>query len=374
MRHVPLCVLVLVPATVAQQGTTTTPPGSPPLVNAAFSNFGSGCAGTGWATGADLFLPASLASSFGNVNNNIPLSWTPTRYQQVFLGSEIGTGVVVVGIGLRQDNQFSGYEGRQINLEVSLGGTTFDHTSLSTSFTGNFNSATAPRQVVFQQRNFCLPVMASSAPTNPADLLFTIPLDVPYPIALGANENLLVEMLNSGNSNGNASFTYPLDAGSGVTTARLWGAPAAATGTVGTGYGMVMALRTLGGTTPAIAHLFASTRPHLGQTFYFGISHGTIAAPTLVFVGSSNTSSGGIPLPLDLTPLGAAGCQLLVSINQIVLATATNAGGDLALALPIPSSTSLDGAPVYLQAFCFDPSVNALGFVASDGGMATLGT
>jgi hypothetical protein len=215
--------------------------------------------------------------------------------------------------------------------------------------------------------------MPSARPTNPAEMLFTIPFDVPVVVALGTNENLLVEMLNSGNSFNGSSFTYPLDAANGTTTARLWASPTSPTGTLGLNFGMVMGLRTIIAPTLPVPQLFHTTLPRLGQTFRFGLCQVALNAPLLLLLGSSNTTSGGIPLPFDLTPVGAPGCQLLVTATQIMLAMASGPGGDVAASLPIPTTSSLDGAVFYLQALVYDPSVNALGFVTSNGGMATIG-
>src|SRR5688572_25415266 len=61
-------------------------------------------------------VPASLANAFGNSNNNIPFSWSPTQYQQVFLGSELPTAYVMKGLNLRQDDAFSGFAGKTVDL------------------------------------------------------------------------------------------------------------------------------------------------------------------------------------------------------------------------------------------------------------------
>src|SRR5262245_54624995 len=60
-------------------------------------------------------VPASLANAFGNSNNNIPFSWSPTQYQQIFDGTEIP--LTVMGrLGMRQDEQFSGWAGASVDL------------------------------------------------------------------------------------------------------------------------------------------------------------------------------------------------------------------------------------------------------------------
>jgi len=190
---------------------------------------------------AGVILPAAWATTFGNTNNNIPMSWSPTRYQQVFLGSEIGNASkVFFSLGFRQDDAFAGYKGQIVDLEIKLGYTTYDHNSLTTNFNNNFNSGTP--LTVLKRRSILLPDMPSSKPTNPATFFIQIGFDIPFAYSYQQGRNLLIEIIQRGNSNNNSLFTYPLDAASGTTTSRLYasGNPNAATGTKGTGYGHIM--------------------------------------------------------------------------------------------------------------------------------------
>ncbi len=113
------------------------------------------------------------------------------------------------------------------------------------------------------------------------------------------------------------------------------------------------------------------SRPALGGTFTveagnlpFGIA--------LLMIGLSNVQTGtGIPLPIDLGFLGMPGCPLLVDpeINAPMIGTGTSASWNW----PLPAQASLFGIHVYLQAFSLDPTANAFGFVASNGGFGMLG-
>lgn len=113
------------------------------------------------------------------------------------------------------------------------------------------------------------------------------------------------------------------------------------------------------------------SRPALGGTFTveagnlpFGIA--------LLMIGLSNVQTGtGIPLPIDLGFLGMPGCPLLVDpeINAPMIGTGTSASWNW----PLPAQASLFGIYVYLQAFSLDPTANAFGFVASNGGFGMLG-
>ena len=172
-------------------------------------------------------LPASLSGSFGNNNSSIPFSWSPTQYQQVFDGTEIPASYTMTGLGLRQDELFSGIAGNSVDLEIQLGVTTLGVTTLTTNFANNFNSG-APTTVLVRQ-NIVLPTMSATRPTNPAVFLVQIPFTTPFQWTGAAGRNLLIQVTNRGNGNGNNLFSYPLDAGANVNTTQLYGFPDTAT-------------------------------------------------------------------------------------------------------------------------------------------------
>jgi hypothetical protein len=371
----PILLALLSTSLLAQAGTT---PGSggqtDPAVPAAFSPYGAGCPSSGYGYGNTIWLPASLAATFGGSNNNIPFSWTPSRYQQVFLGSETGGTAIIAGISLRQDNAFSNYDAQKIDMAMWLGGTTFDHTTLTTTYDSNFNSTNAPKVEVFKRRWYALPKMGP-IPTNPNDILFTIPFDRPWPKILG-NDNLLVEVKGYGNTAGNAIFTYPLDAGSPVNTTRLYAInndPNAPTGTLGVNYGMVFGLNPIGSTFPAMPYIKNSNLPRLGRDFHIELLGTRVNAPGVLLIGASDVRSLGFTLPLALAPIGGGTCMLLASVEHIQIPILMDAGGDLAVTLPVPGDSALDGVNVYIQSVTRD-TANALGLVLSHGGKVTMGS
>ena len=366
----PLMATVLVSPLLAQIGTSVSNGGGAAPAAAAFTNFGSGCNSSGWSHGTDVVVPATLAASYGNANNNIPFSWSPTRYQQSFAGTEIGAPILWTGMALRQDDQFSNYDAHKIDLAVWLGGTTYPVTGITTVYDNNFNSTAAPKTLVFQRRWYALPRMPAGLPSNPANFFIQIPFDLPYIPTLASGENLVVEVINYGNTAGNAIFTYPLDAGSGVATTRLYGFPdTVASGTLGSGYGHVIAFKTVGGASPAVPRILNSNLPQLGKDFHFELLGAGGAVPGALFVGASNTSAGSLPLPFDLTIIGMPGCFLLVSA-EVALPVTTNKGGDLAFTVSIPNNPVLVGGSHYLQ-YVLKDSINTFGFVTSNGGQLT---
>lgn len=91
----------------------------------------------------------------------------------------------------------------------------------------------------------------------------------------------------------------------------------------------------------------------------------------LIGLGASNTTSGGLPLPLDLTVIGMPGCSLLA--DPVATNTVIGVGTTATWSLPVPAAPSLVGAVLYGQGFALDPGVNAFGFTASNAGRIKIG-
>ena len=87
-----------------------------------------------------------------------------------------------------------------------------------------------------------------------------------------------------------------------------------------------------------------------------------------LFVGISNTTYGPTPLPFGLGSLGAPGCNVLSSGEDLRLLT--NVLGSSLWQWTIPNAP---GVSFYNQAFAFDPAANALGLTVSNGGQGTIG-
>ena len=81
--------------------------------------------------------------------------------------------------------------------------------------------------------------------------------------------------------------------------------------------------------------------------------------------GLSNRHWQGSTLPIALDRLGAPGCALLVSPDDIVATTA--AQGAASWSAPVPQDPALAGLAIHLQALALDPTANALGIATSDG-------
>jgi hypothetical protein len=110
--------------------------------------------------------------------------------------------------------------------------------------------------------------------------------------------------------------------------------------------------------------------PSLGATFNLTLSDALGTTFALIASGTSNATSGGSPLPAALP--GAPGCSLLVSPDVIELQM-TDAGGNASHPVAVPNNAALTGLSFYYQWAVWDPTVNSMNIVTSDGGIATVG-
>lgn len=103
--------------------------------------------------------------------------------------------------------------------------------------------------------------------------------------------------------------------------------------------------------------LGASGCPDIGNTVLLESFAGPNALPMLFAGGVSNTQVNGIPLPLDLGPLGAPNCLIYTSSEAVI--AAPQVGNTATLPFPIPNNQTLAGAQIFLQAIMFDVTLSS---------------
>jgi hypothetical protein len=341
-------------------------PFAPAQVFATYATFGTGCPGTGTGLGARTLLPAVAATTWGG-GNAIPLGWSPNRYQQVFLGSELPTAFTIGGLSLRQPHTGPTAPRFTIDVEIKVGYTTRWGTGLATTFATNWD--VAPPVTVLPRTFVELPDQPAPPP-NHTDVLVTIPWTVPFAWAPQPGRNLLVDITVFGNSYGSQIYGYPID--NTVGTYSIYGTPATATVANGglRAFGPVMSFVEL--TNTAIPALYSDDTPQIGNTFRVRIAQCRPQTVALLLFGSSSTQWNGIQLPWDLGAFGAPGCALLVE-NLIASALTTDSAGATNLQYTLPYNIYVLGQSFYNQAFVFDPTANAFGFVASNAGHGVFG-
>lgn len=109
--------------------------------------------------------------------------------------------------------------------------------------------------------------------------------------------------------------------------------------------------------------------PRVGQPFTIQLSNLPLAGTAYMFLGTSNTSYGGLSLPFSLDAIGMSGCTLYCSGD--VLFTAPIVLGTAVFGIAIPS---FPGFTFYNQGFVTDPSANILGLTASNAGEGMIGS
>lgn len=108
--------------------------------------------------------------------------------------------------------------------------------------------------------------------------------------------------------------------------------------------------------------------PRVGQTFQATVTNLPLQGLAVMFLGLSNTTYGGTPLPFSLGVLGAPGCSVLASGDDIGLVTDVLGTGFWQWTVP-----NAPGASFYNQVFVFDATANALGLTTSNGGHGVIG-
>lgn len=98
--------------------------------------------------------------------------------------------------------------------------------------------------------------------------------------------------------------------------------------------------------------LGASGCADIGNTVLLESFSGPNALPMLFAGGLSNSVINGVPLPIDLGPLGAPSCFVYTSSEAVV--SAPQVGNTATLPFPIPNNQALAGATVFLQAITYD--------------------
>lgn len=125
-------------------------------------------------------------------------------------------------------------------------------------------------------------------------------------------------------------------------------------------------------TSSGAALIQGKTLPKIGSNFSFDVTNVPAASGVAILLqGFSSLTWGPIPLPLDITGAGFAGCQLEVAVDfvsgaPIVSNTAT-------AVLPLPNTTSLVGLQYYVQALLLDAQAPNGVAGMSNAGRAVLG-
>lgn len=126
------------------------------------------------------------------------------------------------------------------------------------------------------------------------------------------------------------------------------------------------------GTPPLVLSATAGSDPVLGANFGSAVSAVPIGGVATMSFGLSNQSLGGVPLPIDLTPIGMNGCHLYHDFVAGGFAM-NSSGGVWSYSLPLPLQSSLVGVQLFEQVDALAPGANLLGLITSNGLGLSLG-
>ncbi|MEO6594834.1 MAG: hypothetical protein ABIP94_08790 [Planctomycetota bacterium] len=115
----------------------------------------------------------------------------------------------------------------------------------------------------------------------------------------------------------------------------------------------------------------SSQPPRLGQNVALTCSNLRPNQFGIFVFGLSNTLGLGLPLPLELSPLGMPTCYARCSLDLTI--AVLNTGGTMQTVLSLPSATSALGSTFYAQVLGLDPGINAFGAATSNGIALTVG-
>lgn len=227
-----------------------------------YTTYGIGCVGTGKGANC-VVVPSAYAGKWGESANYYPHGRPNIRYQQVFLGSEVGSRTIG-GVSFRLDETYGGAAG-SFPVTITLGHTTKTPATLDTSstFASNFNSGT-PVQVFSGILNFPAHTPPNS---NLASFLPSIAFQTPF--VFNSSRNLLIQIDNNGSGSDVSHF---FDSCSGNTT-RVYATPIAATPTgMNQSSGLVMCFQ--GPTTgQVLPRAYATSMGNVQNSFPFATSN-----------------------------------------------------------------------------------------------------
>ena len=169
-------------------------------------------------------VPNSLEDVAGNSNLGILAGANrPTRYQQVYAGAEVNSGVIV-SIYLRQDEEFGTTAATctWTNVRVVLSSTTVAVDALSTTFADNLG---ADATIVFQGD---VVVSNTDIVSNPRPFEYHIPFTTPFTFDSSTGLNLVVDIILPDQGAAGACLNHPVvdrhwNPLDGVSSAFCWG-------------------------------------------------------------------------------------------------------------------------------------------------------
>lgn len=264
-------------------------------------------------------IPPGHAEAWANACASLPLGRSWHRYHQLYepasLPSTLTAGKKIVSIGWRRCSSISTtYPAVTIDTEISLFSVPLTQATLSTTFA--VNRAAGTGGIVFTRKKVNLPPLPFTGP----QVYYTLFLDSPH---MFAGPGLLVEMVGTDT----------------VATSNGWNVDTCLGGSSGVVGNFGLAC---GPTTNTIGSTSSSGSYLPGSTITITQNAGPASLPAINMVGFSAAELvPGVPLPLDLSPLGATNCKVYTSIYFSFPTVLDGSGtGSVMIAVPIDPAFS----------------------------------
>ena len=237
-------------------------------------------------------LPNVCATTMGNSNNIFGVAYFNQRYHQIFDGSQVGTARVFNGHAFRAGPRSDPAQSIA-NVEILMGSTKNAPSAISATYASNINGTLAQVSVFKGTINY--PQMVPS--TNPGDFKIPVPWSRSFVWTAPPGEHLLYEYTNASTSGG----SYFPDAISGdANTARLYGTgPTAATGTIGTSYGVVFCF-SYAGTGSSVPAMGNTGTPVINKSFDVRVSDAKTTPGLAILLLPASSLTPLTPLPGSL--------------------------------------------------------------------------
>jgi hypothetical protein len=201
---------------------------------------------------------------------------------------------------------------------------------------------------------------ATNPPAWPAPWETPIPFSAPFPFTSAMGLSLVIDIAQTGNS---ATTPWYVEATSPNNGGRAGSNPSAQS------------------TCRFSNNNYNNSLGHVSQILVGGtwyVNYGSILpnAIGVAAIGAQGVggSWNGIPLPFDMSGVGAPGCSWNISMDYIVGIAASASGSAPWPVQQVPNDPSLAGAFFFDQAIFVDSAANALGLVASWSSKWEIGT
>jgi hypothetical protein len=297
-----------------------------------------------------LVVPNHRATTEGNTLDVKPFGYRQVRSEHYLARSQLlplGAAAAVTQVAYRRDGPIAGTFVRGDDATTTWGVRMANAAPPDPVNPGSLYYPAGQLSTVFAPRVVVWPSLPPPAAGTVAPFNIQFNLDAPFQYTGG--HLLISHYCYSVSMGGLVVFGYMIDAEGGVVPG---------TGTV----------TTFGTSCPAGANRASAVAPNPGGgNLSLFLHDAPPSSLSLLYLGGSDTSWLGIPLPLSLLPAGLPGCSILVELASAVALVIEPSGlGSVALAVP--------GDPALLSARLFaqflnvqDPRVNpALSLATSE--------